>query len=217
MLGHDIRTPLSAIINVARLLDAGTASPQQAQLLDILKRSSESLLDLINDILDYSRLEAGRLPVEERPFSLHALLENLRASVVSKAAEKKIEFLVDAGEEIPDLVRGDPVKIMQVLMNLAGNALKFTSEGRVTVRVKQVDRDASHATLDFVVSDTESASPTISFATSSKNLPRPTPRSGSSTAAPVLASPSAAGCSRFSEARSTSKARREGDRPSPFS
>lgn len=154
MLGHDVRTPLSAIINVTRLLDSSAASPQQRQLVDILKRSSESLLDLINDILDYSRLEAGRLPVEERPFSIRALLENLRASVASKAAEKNIELLVDVDEVIPDLLRGDPVKIMQILMNLAGNALKFTSEGRVAVCVKEVARDAPHATLHFVVSDT---------------------------------------------------------------
>ena len=154
MLGHDIRTPLGTIMNVAKLLDASEPTPQQRQLLDILRRSSENLLGLINDILDYSRLEAGKLPIEEKPFSLRSMLDTLAAEFTTRAAEKGVSFSVQVDERIPDTLYGDSVKILEVVMNLAGNALKFTDRGGTTVAVKQIERGASDVTVEFAVSDT---------------------------------------------------------------
>jgi PAS domain S-box-containing protein len=153
MLGHDIRTPLSSIMNVARLLERTGSSEQQRGLIEILNRSSEGLLDLINDILDYSRLEAGKLPIEERPFAVRAMVQNLLAGFCAKAAERNLELAHRVDDALPWLLYGDSVKISQVLMNLVGNALKFTNFGGVKVEVRLLEADASHATVEFVVSD----------------------------------------------------------------
>jgi PAS domain S-box-containing protein len=153
MLGHDIRTPLSSIMNVARLLERTGSSEQQRGLIEILNRSAEGLLDLINDILDYSRLEAGKLPIEERPFAVRAMVQNLVAGFSAKAAEKNLELASSVDDALPWLLYGDSVKISQILTNLMGNALKFTNYGGVEVAVRLLKADASHATVEFVVSD----------------------------------------------------------------
>lgn len=154
MLGHDIRTPLGAIMNVARLLEATEPTPRQRGLLDMLRRSSENLLGLINDILAYTRLEAGTLPIEERVFSMRLMLHQLDANFATAAAEKDVEFTIRADDDVPDALYGDSVKLSEVLMNLAANALKFTDRGSVRVSVTCAQRDASHATLRFAVADT---------------------------------------------------------------
>ena len=153
MLGHDIRTPLGAIMNVAKLLEATRPTPKQRPLIDILARSSQTLLELINAILEYSRLEAGRLPVEEKPFSLRAMLQQVAANFTTRATEKGVAFEVLAADTVPDALVGDSVKIAEVLMNLAGNALKFTELGAVRLTVGCRERDATRATLEFAVSD----------------------------------------------------------------
>lgn len=154
MLGHDIRTPLGAITNVARLLEATEPTPQQRPLVGILRRSSDSLVVLINDILEYSRLEAGKLRAEERPFSLRSMLEDLKATIGVRAAEKGLDFSVELDETVPDLLFGDAVKILQVLTNLAGNALKFTNEGGVAVSVRALALEGGRVKLELVVRDT---------------------------------------------------------------
>jgi PAS domain S-box-containing protein len=154
MLGHDIRTPLSAIMNVVRLLEATQPAAQQRALIDILARSSRNLLELINAILEYSQLEAGRLPLEEKPFSLRGMLDQLAANFTTRAAEKGVGFEVLVAPDAPDALVGDSTKIAQVLMNLAGNALKFTGHGSVGLSVECRQRDGKHAKLEFAVSDT---------------------------------------------------------------
>ena len=153
MLGHDIRTPLSAIMNVVRLLETTGPAEQQRSLIDILARSSQNLLELINAILEYSRLEAGRLPVEEKPFSLRTMLHQIAACFTTRAAEKGVAFEVAAADDVPDALVGDSVKIAEVLMNLAGNALKFTESGSVRINVERRECDATRANLKFAVSD----------------------------------------------------------------
>jgi PAS domain S-box-containing protein len=154
MLGHDIRTPLSAIMNVVRLLEATQPAAQQRALIDILARSSRNLLELINAILEYSQLEAGRLPLEEKPFSLRGMLDQLAANFTTRAAERGVGFEVLVAPDVPDALVGDSTKIAQVLMNLAGNALKFTGHGSVGLSVECRQRDGKHAKLEFAVSDT---------------------------------------------------------------
>jgi PAS domain S-box-containing protein len=154
MLGHDIRTPLSAIMNVVRLLEATQPAAQQRALIDILARSSRNLLELINAILEYSQLEAGRLPLEEKPFSLRGMLDQLEANFTTRAAERGVGFEVLVAPDVPDALVGDSTKIAQVLMNLAGNALKFTGHGSVGLSVECRQRDGKHAKLEFAVSDT---------------------------------------------------------------
>lgn len=154
MLGHDIRTPLGTITNVVRLLATTKPSPQQGELLEILKRSSESLLELINDILAYSTLEAGKLRVEERPFAVRDVLRNLVTTHTPRAAEKNLRLDYKIDERVPVLVYGDAVKISQVLMNLVGNAIKFTSGGGVELSARLIEQSDTHATIEFTVADT---------------------------------------------------------------
>jgi PAS domain S-box-containing protein len=154
MLGHDIRTPLGAIMNVVKLLEATQPSDRQRPLVDILSRSSQSLLELVNGVLDYSRLEAGKLPLDQKPFSLRAMLDRLAANFTTRAAEKGVAFEALAADDVPDALVGDSQKLGEVLMNLAGNALKFTDSGHVRVAVACVHCDGAAATLRFAVSDT---------------------------------------------------------------
>jgi signal transduction histidine kinase len=141
-------------MNVVLLLEATQPSEKQRPLIDILSRSSQNLLELINGVLDYSRLEAGKLPLDKKPFSLRAMLEQVTANFTTRAAEKGVAFEVLADEEVPETLVGDSVKLGEVLMNLAGNALKFTDRGQVRVSVTCPERSATLATLRFAVSDT---------------------------------------------------------------
>lgn len=154
MLGHDIRTPLAAIMNVVKLLEATQPSERQRPLVDILARSSKNLLELINGVLDYSRLEAGKLPLDERPFSLRDMLASVAANFTTAAADKGVAFEVFTADDVPDALVGDSNKLAEVLMNLAGNALKFTQRGGVRIAVTCPHDETTRATLEFAVSDT---------------------------------------------------------------
>ena len=160
MISHEIRTPLNAIIGVAHLFKMTELSPQQQKLARILGSSSESLLHLVNQILDFGKIEAGKMSLEERPVDLRQLVQEIAERYQLKAQEKGLAFLVHVDERVPRGVLGDPMKIGQVLTNLVGNALKFTSEGSVTValelRAAEGERVAEKETvsIDFRVSDT---------------------------------------------------------------
>ncbi len=154
MLGHDIRTPLSAIMNVAHALDATEATAQQRTLFRILRTSSESLLLLINDILDYTRLEAGKMPIEEKPFRIESMMQTLGDAFAGRIAEKDLRLSFDVDPAVPHVVRGDSVKIGQVLSNLIGNAVKFTGQGEIRVGVALVKLEPQCAALRFEVRDT---------------------------------------------------------------
>jgi PAS domain S-box-containing protein len=153
-VSHEIRSPLSALMAVGYLLESTEPSEKQQKYLRILRSSSENLLNLVNDVLDFSRLEAGRLQLDERPFDLRPLLEELAGAQRVKADEKgvRLELIVDA--RCPEKVIGDRVKVGQILTNLVGNAVKFTEAGSVIVRVAPREVTARDALLDFAVSDT---------------------------------------------------------------
>ncbi|MFY9820316.1 MAG: ATP-binding protein [Thermoanaerobaculia bacterium] len=154
MVSHEIRTPLNAITGVAHLLGATELSPKQQKLVKILRSSSGNLLSLINNILDFSKIEAGRMSPEERSLDLRQLVRDLADSLRGKAEEKGLELTVDVDARIPDDLLGDPIKIGQVLTNLLGNAIKFTSKGAVTLKLAVQELGHDTVTVDFSVADT---------------------------------------------------------------
>ncbi len=153
-MSHEIRTPMNAVIGMAHLALKTTLTPKQADYLSKIQSSANSLLGIINDILDFSKIEAGKLDIEEVDFSLEDVLENLGNLVTVKAQEKKnLEVLFDTGADVPRFLVGDPLRLGQVLLNLSGNAVKFTETGEIVVatRVKSQGRDRLE--LQFTVSD----------------------------------------------------------------
>ncbi len=154
MVSHEIRTPLNAITGVAHLLGATELSHRQQKLVRILRSSSGNLLNLINDILDFSKIEAGKTAPEERPLDLRQLIQDLADSLQSKAEEKGLALVVNVDARVPGSLLGDPLKIGQVLTNLLGNALKFTSQGSVTLTLQVEELAADTVTIDFRVADT---------------------------------------------------------------
>jgi PAS domain S-box-containing protein len=153
-LSHEIRTPLHAITLATQLLERTNPNPKQQKYIRTVQSSSQSLLALVNDILDYHKLEADKVTLEERSFNLRELITDLLYRVEAKAEEKQLAIHVDVDEQLPTYLIGDSIKIGQVLMNLVSNAIKFTEHGSVklSVEVKEVLPDA--VSLDFWVQDT---------------------------------------------------------------
>jgi PAS domain S-box-containing protein len=154
MLSHEIRTPMNAIIGIANLFESTDLSGRQKEYLKTLKFSSEHLLGLINDILDFSKIEAGRAVLIEKSFNLQELIQSIALALKVKADEKKIGLDVSVDPDIPTFLKADPLKIGQVLTNLLGNAIKFTSEGRVGITVSLKQKFARSVSLDFKIRDT---------------------------------------------------------------
>ncbi|NWH05273.1 response regulator [Desulfobacter latus] len=159
-MSHEIRTPLNAVMGLTDLLARTELSDSQQQYLQKITISSKSLLAVINDILDFSKIEAGRLELEQAPFSLYDLMANVSEIFAFNADEKGLEFLLSIDENVSVAVIGDSVRLGQVLINLVGNAIKFTREGEVVVRVdlekatqKDQDKGESVQWLRFSVRD----------------------------------------------------------------
>ncbi len=132
-MSHEIRTPMNAIVGMTRLLLAKNPRNDQKKYLDAINRSSDHLLVIINDILDYSKIEEGKMKLELMPFSIREMMNDLHETFQLKAEEKKLDFKCTVNDNVPVAVIGDPVRISEVLINLVGNAIKFTHEGSVTV------------------------------------------------------------------------------------
>jgi PAS domain S-box-containing protein len=155
MLSHEIRNPLNAVMGIGYLLSTSELSASQRELVGLLRSASENLMSLINDILDFSRVEAGGLTLEERGFDLRQLVHHIAATFRLKANEKGLALDVRLDERLPANLLGDPVKIGQVLTNLVANALKFTSQGGVTLELEVQDDAAGDAVPVLVrVADT---------------------------------------------------------------
>ena len=154
MLSHDIRNPLSAIMGVVQLLDRSDLPDRQRRLVGQLKSSSTNMLTLLNHVLELSRAESSTFALIETPFSLHAVIDDIVSTFDAAAREKDVAFHSSIAEDVPRAMLGDPVALRQILTNLVGNAVKFTSAGSVTltVRTTQVSTDA--VTLAIAVSDT---------------------------------------------------------------
>jgi len=150
-MSHEIRTPMAAIMGFAELAQGKCTPEEQREYLGTVSRNANYLLTLLNDILDLSKIEAGKLTIESVPMSVNDLLEEVRALHAVPAREKGIEFKIDCADDVPSMVMGDPVRLRQVLVNLVSNAIKFTKVGSVRVAASYEPKSQE---LEILVSDT---------------------------------------------------------------
>jgi PAS domain S-box-containing protein len=153
-MSHEIRTPMNAIVGIAELLAKTPLSPKQNEYVQIFRRAGDNLLHLINDILDLSKVEASQLELERTGFSLNDLLEKVMEVVAGRAQEKGLALACEIAPEVPADLIGDPTRLRQVLLNLLGNAIKFTEAGVVALRVTPEADVSESAALRFTISDT---------------------------------------------------------------
>ncbi len=154
VVSHEMRTPLNAIIGMSDLLRDTQLSREQADMLQTLRGSSRVMLGLVEDVLDFSKIEAGKLVLEKTDFDLHALVNSTSRILAAQAVAKGIEFVVSIMPEVPPALRGDPHYLRQILINLAGNAVKFTDRGSVTMHVSAQSESETRVRLKFSVRDT---------------------------------------------------------------
>jgi two-component system, sensor histidine kinase and response regulator len=153
-MSHEIRTPLNAVVGLSYLLGESDMTLQQKKYIRKIQFSSRHLLELINDILDFSKIESGKFGLDSVEFRLSAILANLSNFMQEQCTSKGLKLIFDSDSRISDVLRGDPLRLEQVLINYTGNAVKFTEKGRITVRVRELSRDADTCVLKFEVQDT---------------------------------------------------------------
>jgi len=153
-ISHEIRTPMNAILGFAGLLQKTVLDKNQHEYVKAIRSSAENLLTIINDILDLSRIESGMMHIENLPFNLRELLDSLATMLSSKAKNRGLYLHTRIEDSIPEILKGDGVRLTQILMNLIGNALKFTHEGGITVQVQDVERKENTIFIRIIISDT---------------------------------------------------------------
>lgn len=153
-MSHELRTPLNGVIGFTRQLLKTQLSHHQQDYLNTIQKSANSLLTLVNDVLDYAKLEEGRMPINPEPFSLRDLVNDSIELLAANAFEKQLELALLIDPDCPDDIIGDPLRINQVLMNIAGNAVKFTEHGSIMIRVSGSEYNDDKTLLHFSVQDT---------------------------------------------------------------
>ena len=154
VMSHELRTPLNAVIGAAHLLVRKNPRPDQSEDLQVLRFSAENLLGLINNILDFTKIDSGKVALEQIPFNLRNLVEEIVSAMKIRAREKEIDLGFSVGEGIPEQLIGDPLRLAQIINNLVGNALKFTERGSINIELILREKNPQEATIDFIICDT---------------------------------------------------------------
>ncbi len=153
-MSHEIRTPMNAIVGMTRLLLAKDPKPEQLRYLNAIQLSADNLLVIINDILDLSKIEAGKIVIEHIDFNIREVMQSVRDMLMLKAEEKRIELRISIDRAIPKRLTGDPTRLNQILINLSGNAVKFTERGFVEVKATPRKKEGDKLWIQFDVTDT---------------------------------------------------------------
>ena len=153
-MSHEIRTPMNAIIGFTKVVLKTELTEKQQEYLTAIKLSGDTLIVLINDILDLAKVDAGKMTFEQIPFKLAASVSAMVHLFETKIQEKNLKLVMDYDAKIPEVLVGDPVRLHQIILNLVSNAVKFTSEGKITVGVRMLVQDAEKVILEFAVTDT---------------------------------------------------------------
>jgi PAS domain S-box-containing protein len=190
-MSHEIRTPMNAVLGLAQVLEREALPANQRDMVQRIRSAGQSLLAILNDVLDLSKIEAGQLRIEPHPFDLGALLASLDSLMGQTARSKGLALHITPPTMRPGPLIGDGLRLEQVLLNLTGNAIKFTDHGEVAVRVQAFESDAEHVHLRFEVSDTGIGIAPDALARLFTPSPRPTRASAGASAAPASACRSA--------------------------
>jgi hypothetical protein len=154
-MSHEIRTPMNAVIGVTQLLEATTLTESQHHYLSLLQNSGQLLLSIIDDILDYSKITSGNINLESTPFDIQKLIHNIYQILSANQEEKPVELLLNMADDFPQWVEGDPTRLRQILFNLLNNALKFTTEGHVSLHAQRVVQiDKNKVQIQLTITDT---------------------------------------------------------------